>query len=89
MKPLEFLAEVLPSSGHGVYCAAELSSAKKEHVFVEKLEEIRPTVKRWLTKQRDIYFALATFTDSGGGRKAANAAYIKSINAAISTSDDK
>ena len=79
MKPLEFLAEVLPSSGHGVYCAAELSSAKKEHAFVEKLEEIRPTVKRWLTKQRDIYFALATFTDSEGGRKAANAAYIKSI----------
>ena len=79
MKPLEFLAEVLPSPGHGVYCAAELSSAKKEHVFVEKLEEIRPTVKRWLTKQRDIYFALATFTNSAGGRKANNASHIKSI----------
>jgi len=41
MNPLEFLAVVLPSSGHGTYCAAELTK-KKEHLFVENLMTSTP-----------------------------------------------
>lgn len=84
MKPLEFLAEVLPSPGHGLYCTAELSTKKKEHVFAESLSEFKPVVKRWLTSDRNIYFALATFDPkvtslSRSRRTADNARFIKSI----------
>ena len=78
MEPLEFLAAVLPSPGHGRYCAAELSSRKKQHVFVEDLEEIEPYVAQWSTQQRDIYFALATYGD-GSSRTAQNARYMRSL----------
>lgn len=61
MKPLEFLAEVLPSPGSGLYCVAELSTRKKQHLFVNDLKEIRPEVKHWVERGYDIYFALATF----------------------------
>lgn len=84
MKPLDFLAEVLPSPASGLYCVAELSSNRKEHVFVQNLEEIKPVVKRWLQSGRDIYFALATFDPkvqslTRGRRSAENAVAIKSI----------
>lgn len=78
MEPLDFLAAVLPSPGHGYYCAAELSSKRKQHVFTEDIAEIRPHVDRWLEGQQDIYFALATFADKGS-RTADNAEYIKSV----------
>ncbi len=79
MKPLEFLAEVLPSPGHGHYCVAELNTQRKQHVFVEDLQEIKPTVRGWLQKKRDVYFALATFASPADGRKAANARYVKAL----------
>ena len=79
MKPLEFLAEVLPSPGHGYYCVAELNTKQKKHVFVETLHEIKPTIRGWLQKNRDIYFALATFDDPQDGRKAANARFVKAL----------
>jgi hypothetical protein len=60
MTPLEFLAEVLPSPGHGYYCAVELTN-KKEHVFGETLEEIAPKIESWAAKGYDTYFALGTF----------------------------
>jgi hypothetical protein len=63
MKPLDFLADVLPLPGNGLYCVTELSSRKKEHFFVESLPEIRPKVKTWLSESREIYFSLATFKD--------------------------
>lgn len=78
MEPLEFLAAVLPSPGHGYYCAAELSSPKKTHVFVEDLNELQPRVEAWLQKKRDIYFALATF-EASGKRTADNAEYLRSF----------
>lgn len=78
MEPLDFLAAVLPSPGHGYYCAAELSSKKKQHVFTEDIAEIRPHVDRWLEGEQDVYFALATFADKGS-RTADNAEYIKSL----------
>ena len=55
MEPLDFLAAVLPSPGHGYYCAAELSSKKKQHVFIEDIAEISPYVDRWIEGQQDIY----------------------------------
>ena len=61
MSPHDFLAAVLPSPGHGYYCAAELSSKKKQHVFVEKIEEFTTPTQKWLEKKYDVYFALASF----------------------------
>lgn len=73
MEPLEFLAAVLPPPGFGYYCAAELSSKKKQHAFVENLEEIQRHADLWLTQSKDVYFALATFEEAGK-RTADNAA---------------
>lgn len=91
MKPLEFLAEVLPSPGHGVYCVAELSSPrKKEHLFTPDLGSVRPKIKEWLGKGKDVYFALATYSeevlktaDDDGrfyrGRSGDNTRFLKSM----------
>jgi hypothetical protein len=78
MEPLEFLAAVLPPPGFGYYCAAELSSKKKQHVFVEDLKEVQRHADQWLTQSKDIYFALATFEESGK-RTADNAEYVRSM----------
>ena len=72
MKPLEFLAEVLPTAGNGYYCLAELTTTKKEHVFAETLEELEPVLERWNKKKHDIYFGLSTFGEAGK-READNA----------------
>ena len=77
MNPLEFLAVVLPSSGHGTYCAAELTK-KKEHLFVENLDDFYPKVTTWVEQESDVFFALATFDDAKK-RKAENARFIKSL----------
>jgi hypothetical protein len=84
MKPLEFLADVLPSPGHGLYCVVELSTRKKEHQFVNSIQEFKPHVKNWLGKERNIFFALSTFDPCvlsmvKGRRTAVNARFIKAI----------
>lgn len=78
MTPLDFLAVVLPSPGHGYYCAAELSTTKKEHLYAEETWEFYPKVDEWVEAQRNAFFALATFEKSGK-RTADNARYIKSL----------
>jgi hypothetical protein len=78
MKPLEFLAAVLPPPGHGLYCVAAFTKQSRKHVFVEDLSDSRPKIKQWLTDNRDIYFALATFSQSGS-REASNALFLRSI----------
>jgi hypothetical protein len=78
MEPLDFLAAVLPSPGHGYYCAAELSSNKKQHVFGESLDEFTPYIEQWVANEQDVYFALATFADKGK-RTADNAEYLRSL----------
>lgn len=78
MEPLEFLAAVLPSPGHGYYCTTELSSKKKQHAFVERIEETAPYTQAWLKDKRDIYFALATYEEKGK-RTADNAEYLRSM----------
>jgi len=79
MKPLEFLAAVLPPPGHGHYCVAGFTATRKQHVFAETLAEVKPAVREWLTSKRDIYFALATYADPAKGRKAENAQHIKAL----------
>ena len=78
MSPHEFLAAVLPPPGFGYYCAAELSSRKKQHVFTASLEEIETHAQAWLKEKRDVYFALATFNEEGS-READNAEYLRSL----------
>lgn len=77
MTPLEFLAVVLPSPGHGYYCTAELTK-KKEHRFVETLGEMYPAVDQWVEKKCDTYFALATF-ENPDKRTADNTRFIRSF----------
>ena len=78
MEPLDFLAAVLPSPGHGYYCAAELSSNKKQHVFGESLDEFTPYIDKWVENEQDVYFVLATFADKGK-RTADNAEYLRAL----------
>jgi hypothetical protein len=77
MTPLEFLAVVLPSPDNGLYCAAELTTKKKEHNFVQYLDELPATITKW-GDDKDIYFALSTF-ETKGKRTADNARYIRSL----------
>ena len=72
MEPLDFLAAVLPSPGHGFYCTAELSSKKKQHIFGESLDEFPSHITQWVNNGQDVYFALATF-ESNKSRTADNA----------------
>ena len=62
MEPLEFLAEVLPPPGNGKYCVVELTQ-KKEHVYLERLEDAEAKLKDWNKRKYDVYFALGTFGD--------------------------
>jgi hypothetical protein len=79
MQPLEFLAAVLPSSGP--YCVAELTTPKKEHVFVDSLEAVAATANLFSTagsEKKDAYFALASFKEAGK-RTADNAKALKAL----------
>ena len=79
MQPLDFLAAVLPSSGP--YCVAEFTTPKKEHVFVDSLEEILNTADLFAvfgSEKKDAYFALASFKEKGK-RTAENAKALKSL----------
>lgn len=86
MKPLDFIAEVLPSPGHGLYCVADVRSRRKEHVFVKNISDMRTTVKDWLGRKKDLYFALATYDEKVADiksnkdrRTAQNARFMKSM----------
>ena len=77
MTPLEFLAVVLPSPDNGLYCTAELTTKKKEHNFVEHLEDLPASIVKWGDK-KNIYFALSTF-ENKGKRTAENSRFIRSL----------
>ena len=78
MTPLEFLAAVLPAPGTGMYCVAELSSNKKEHQYEETLEDLQAPITAWHSADKDVYFALSTFSVAGK-RTADNARFIRSL----------
>ena len=56
-----FLAAVLPTSG--VYCTAEISTPKREHVFVNTIDELYDAAMAFDKKGYNTFFALATFDD--------------------------
>lgn len=76
MRSQDFLATVLPSAGH--FCAVELSTAKKEHVFTDSVDGLYSAAMAFNEKGFDAYFALASF-GSANKRVAENATKIKSI----------
>ena len=55
---------------------AELSSKKKQHVFVEKVEDFEGALEEFNAKKYDTYFALASFVESGK-RTVGNALYMR------------
>jgi len=75
MKPLEFIAAVVPSAG--VLCLAEFSSNKKQHIYVNKVEDLEPVIKQFNDDKYDTYFALASFVKAGA-RTTENALYLRS-----------
>ena len=77
MEPLDFLAAVLPPPGNGRYCVAELTK-KKEHVYVDTLEEAQVAVERWKKSNLDVYFGLSTYGDENN-RQASNTQMAKCI----------
>jgi hypothetical protein len=72
----DFLATVLPTSGN--YCAVEISTPKKEHVFVKTIDELYTASMQFDEKKYNTFYALATFNDNGK-RLAENAVKIKSL----------
>lgn len=76
MTPLDFIAAVVPSAG--VLCVAELSSKRKEHVFVDSVGDFATHIDRFNKEKRDVYFALASFVEPGS-RTAPNALYMRSL----------
>lgn len=76
MMSQDFLATVLPSAGN--FCAVELSTAKKEHVFTKTVEEAYNAAMAFNDKGLDAYFALATF-GAAKERVTKNALKIKSL----------
>ena len=76
MTSQEFLATVLPTSG--IYCAVEISTAKKEHVFVNTIDELYNAAIAFDEKKYNTFYALATFNDEKK-RLADNAVKIKSL----------
>lgn len=75
MKPLEFIAAVVPSAG--VLCVAEFSSNKKQHVYVSTVAELEPVIKQFDDNKYDTYFALASFVKAGA-RTTENVLYLRS-----------
>jgi hypothetical protein len=86
MQPLDFLAAVLPSSG--VYCACEFTTPKKEHVFVESLDELLAAANKFDAAKKDAYFALANFA-TADNRLAENAKTMKSLFMDIDIGESK
>ena len=84
MTPQEFLAVVLPSPEHGLYCTTELSTTKKDHVFAESIGEALAPIEGWVQNGYNTYFALATFnptvkTLKRERRTARNAQFLRSL----------
>jgi len=75
MASQEFLATVLPSSGF--YCTVEISTVKREHVFVDTIDELYSAAMAFDAKGYNAFFALASFSTKE--RKAEYAVKIKSL----------
>ena len=76
MTSQEFLATVLPTSGN--YCVVEISTAKREHVFVNTVDELYDAAMAFDGKGYNTFFALASFNDEKK-RLAENALNMRSL----------
>lgn len=74
MEMHDFLAAVLPSSGH--YCTFEMPS--KRHQFFADIDALDSATQAVSEAQRDAYFALASF-EKRGTRVADNAVCVRSL----------
>jgi hypothetical protein len=88
MQTKDFLAAVLPPSGHGYYCAAELSTNRREHVYVNDIGHLYDTATAFDAAGRETYFALATFKE-GTNRTSANASYLRCFFADLDVGESK
>lgn len=86
MQPQEFLAAVLPSAGY--YCAVELSTNKKQHVWVDATEGVWAAVSQFDDSGLNSYFALASFREPTQ-RTADNALYVRALAIDIDCGDGK
>lgn len=75
MTSQDFLATVLPSSGK--YCTVEISTAKREHKFVDTIDDLYNAAMAFDGKGYNTFFALASF--GAEERKAEHAVKIKSL----------
>lgn len=73
----EFYKKILPSQG--IYCVADINPAtgKTTHKFVESVDEIEPIVKKLISKNTNIFVALAAF--KGYSRKVDSAVSLRSF----------
>jgi hypothetical protein len=76
MTSQEFLAIVLPSSGY--YCACEVSTSNKTHVFVETTDEVYNAAMSFSHLGYESYYALASFKEQGK-RTATNTSKMRSL----------
>lgn len=61
MNTIDFLSAVLPPPGDGFYCVVELTTRKKEHVFVKTIEEMVDAAGKFSGQAKDVYFGTASF----------------------------
>ena len=73
----EFYKKILPSQG--IYCVADINPAtgKTTHKFVESIDDIEPAVKKLISKNTNIFVALAAF--KGYSRKVDSAVSLRSF----------
>jgi len=87
---IQFLRSVLPS--HGRYCvvsAARTESGVKNlhHLFFDNIKELKETIDIEVQRERDVYFALAAFTQDS--RKAVFAASLRSFFLDLDVGENK
>lgn len=91
MEPLDFLAVVLPTPGHGFYGAGGFTANKKEHISAADISQLLPTATAWVEQKKDVFFALATFEkpfENNRGRTAENARHIKALFVDLDCAED-
>lgn len=82
-----FYEAVLPSQGP--YCAVGIQGGRVITTFHDNFEELSDRGDELASNGIDAYFALASFKDTEKGRKATNAAYLRSFFVDIDAGDGK
>jgi hypothetical protein len=88
MEAFDFLTAVLPPPGHGYYVTAELSSRRKEHRFVNSIDQLCEEASDFDEAGQDAYFGLASYKE-GTSRAAVNAAFVRCLFADIDIGENK